>query len=311
MAEHEGPRLHPQIQGMLDAAAASGLPPMHTVTVAQARERSRRRRLLLADGPEMAEVRALAIPGPAGPIEARHFVPREAPAGLLVYFHGGGWVMGDINDYDPLCRMLATACGVAVLNVGYRLAPEHPFPAAVEDACAAIDWAAANLLDGRPLVLAGDSAGGNLVAVATQEARRRGGPPIALQVLVYPVTDHDFTRPSYDEHGTGYLLGRDEMAWFWDHYVPERALRDDPRASPIRAADLSGLPPALFVIAEYDPLRDEGLAYAERLAAAGVPVTVRVFDDVIHGFFGYATYAERADQAVALVGDAVRAALAR
>jgi len=295
---------------MVDAAQDAGLPPLDQITVAEARERSRRRRLLLADGPDVAQVSALQIPTPAGPTDARYFVPLEPPAGLLVYFHGGGWVVGDINDYDPLCRMLATACGTTVLNVGYRLAPEHPFPAAADDAYAATRWAAENLPGGERLVLLGDSAGGNLVAVCTQEAKRRGGPPIAFQVLVYPVTDHDFGRSSYDEHGSGYLLGRDDMAWFWNHYVPDAAQRDDPRASPLRARDLSRLPPALFVIAEYDPLRDEGLEYARALARAGVAVDVEHYDDVIHGFFGLATYAERGDQAVARVGEAVRAALA-
>jgi len=305
-----GARLHPQIQQMLDVAEAAGLAPLNQVTVAEARERSRRRRLLLGDGPEVAEVSALRIPTPEGPIDARYFVPLGEPAGLLVYFHGGGWVVGDIRDYDPLCRSLAAACGTSVLNVGYRLAPEHPFPAAADDAYAATAWAAESLPHGERLVLAGDSAGGNLVAVCAQDAKRRGGPAIAFQVLVYPVTDHDFGRPSYDEHGDGYLLGRAEMAWFWDHYVPDRERRDDPRASPLRSEDLSGLPPALVVIAEYDPLRDEGLEYARALSEAGVAVEVEHFDDVIHGFFGLATYAERGDEAVARVGRAVRAALA-
>jgi acetyl esterase len=303
-------QLHPQIQAMIDTAVANDVPPIHRMSVADARARSRGRRLLLGDGPDVAHVGALRIPGPARPIDARYVVPHEPPAGLLVYLHGGGWVVGEIEDYDPLCRMLATACGLAVLSVGYRLAPEHPFPAAVEDAYAATVWAAEHLLGDGRLVLAGDSAGGNLAAVCTQEARRLGGPKIAFQVLVYPVTDHDFERASYAEHGTGYLLGRDEMAWFWDHYVPDEALRDDPRASPLRAADLEDLPPALVLIAEYDPLRDEGLAYARRLEEAGVPVTVRRYDDVTHGFFALATYAERADEAVAVVGAAVRAALA-
>jgi acetyl esterase len=295
---------------MIDAAVANGVPPIHRMSVADARARSRGRRLLLQDGPEVAHIGTLQIPGPSGPIEARYVIPHEPPAGLLVYLHGGGWVVGDINDYDPLCRMLASACGLAVLNVGYRLAPEHPFPAAVEDAYTATAWAAATLLREGKLVIAGDSAGGNLAAVCTQEAHRRGGPQIAFQVLLYPVTDHDFGRPSYDEHGSGLLFGREEMAWFWNHYLPDDALRDDPRASPLRASDLSGLPPALFVLAEYDPLRDEGLAYAQRLEQADVPVTVRLFDDVTHGFVALATYAERADEAVALVGETVRAALA-
>jgi acetyl esterase len=304
-------RLHPQIQEMIDTAIRNGVPPIHQMTVEDARARSRGRRLLLGDGPAVAHVGPLQIPGRDGPIQARYVVPHEQPSGLLVYLHGGGWVVGEIDDYDPLCRLLACSCGLAVLNVGYRLAPEHRFPAAVRDAYAALEWAAANLVGDGRLVVAGDSAGGNLAAVCTQEARRLGGPRIDFQVLVYPVTDHDFERASYAEHGTGYLLGRNEMEWFWNHYLPDPASRDDPRASPLRATDLTGLPPALFVIAEYDPLRDEGLAYASRLEQAGVPVTVRIFDDVTHGFFALATYAERGDQAVALVGDAVRAALAR
>jgi acetyl esterase len=302
-----GAALHPQVAAMLKTMQESGLRPLPECTIEEARERSRGRRLLLGSGPPVSEVRALRIPGADGEIRARHYVPLDEPRGLLIYLHGGGWTLGDIDDYDALCQMMAVECGVSVLSVDYRLAPEHPFPAGLEDARAALGWAAAELAGGEPIVLAGDSAGANLAAVCARLATEAGAPQIALQVLVYPVCDHDFTRHSYDAYGSGYALGRPEMVWFWDHYLPDAAARDDPRASPLRATDLAGLPPALVMVAEYDPLRDEALAYAERLAAADVPVTVRLYDDVMHGFFTMATFLERGDEAVAEVGRAVRA----
>ena len=217
-------------------------------------------------------------------------------------------MLGHVDDYDALCSSLAVASQTEVLSVDYRLAPEHRFPTAADDAWAALTWAAESLADGRPLVVLGDSAGGNLAAVCAQRAAAEG-PELALQVLVYPVADHDLDRDSYSRYATGYLLGRDEMAWFWDHYVPNPDERSDPRCSPLRAGDLRGVAPALVVLAGNDILRDEGVAYAERLAEAGVPVELRIFEDVIHGFFANAAVLERGAEALAEVADAIRDAV--
>jgi acetyl esterase len=195
-----------------------------------------------------------------------------------------------------------------VISVDYRLAPEHRFPAAADDAYESFVWVAENLAGGRPVVVAGDSAGANLATVTALRARDEGGPEIALQVLVYPVVDHDFTTASYEQYAdAGLILNRAEMVWFWDHYAPDATQRSHPHASPLRADDHSGLPPAYVLIAEYDPLRDEGIAYAAALEAAGVPVTVRRFDDQIHAFFGFVNIMESADEAVSDVGAWVRA----
>jgi acetyl esterase len=269
-------------------------------------------REMLGPGPAVAETRDLKIPGPAGEIPARLYRPTSEPApGLLVYFHGGGWVVGALPDFDAVCQKLAVESGLDLLSVDYRLAPEHRFPAAAEDAFAALRWAADELAGDRPLVVGGDSAGGNLAAVCALRARDEGGPALAFQLLVYPVTDHVFETASYVEHGdSGYLLGRLEMVWFWDHYAPAVEDRDDPLASPLRAADLSGLPPALVIIAEYDPLRDDGLAYAKRVSEAGVPVTISRYDDVTHGFFTMVNFLERGDEAVAEAAKAISDAVA-
>jgi acetyl esterase len=302
--------LHPQVAEMVRTMQESGQPPVHLCTLEQARERSRARRALLKDGPPVAAIHAIAVPGGDGEVRARHYVPLEEAHGLVVYFHGGGWVLGDIDDYDTLCQLMAVQGGVEVLSVDYRLAPEHRFPAGLDDARAALAWAAVELAGERPIVLVGDSAGANLAAVCSRLAVEDGGPEIALQVLVYPVTDHDFTRPSYADYDAGYGLGAQDMVWFWDHYVPDVADRDDPRASPLRARELSGLPPALVVVAEYDPLRDEVLAYARRMLEAGVPVEIRHYDDVTHGFFSLASFLERGDEAVAEIARAIRNAVA-
>jgi acetyl esterase len=194
--------------------------------------------------------------------------------------------------------------------VDYRLAPEHVFPAAVDDAYDALIWAAGTLTDGRPLVAAGDSAGGNLATVCALRARDTGGPSLALQLLVYPVTDHDLDRKSYHQYdGNELILNRRDMAWFWEHYAPDRAARANPYASPLRATDLSGLPPAYIVSAEHDPLRDEVFAYADRLRAAGVPVEHRHYGEEIHAFFTFVNLLDDADKAVSEAGAAIRAAV--
>ena len=250
----------------LASMAESGLPPLHELTPRAAREAGARMAELYGRGPEMARVQDVEL--------GRLFVPNGRARGVIVYYHGGGWVLGSPDQFDALARRLAAGTGCAVVLVDYRLAPEHRYPAAVDDAWTALEWTAANLeqIAGRPvpLIVAGDSAGGCLAAVVAQRARE-AGPEIALQVLVYPVTDCDLDRDSYLEPENQLIVGRDTMAWFWDLYAPDPAVRSRPDASPLRATDLAGLPPAVVLTAQYDPLRDEGEAYAERLAAGGRP----------------------------------------
>jgi len=262
----------------------------------------------------VADVAEREIPGPAGPVPVRIYTPEgEEPRPAVVFFHGGGWVIGNLDTHDGTARKLANAAGAVVVSVDYRLAPEHPYPAAAEDCYAATRWVAEHgaaelgVARGR-LAVAGDSAGGNLAAVVSLMARDRGGPALAFQLLVYPVTDPDFERASYRENAEGYLLTRDVMEWFWDQYVPEAERRHDPYAAPLRAPDLSGLPPALVVTAEYDPLRDEGEAYARRLEEAGVRVRCRRYPGMIHGFLSFADVVDQGKEAVAEAGTALRAA---
>jgi acetyl esterase len=233
--------------------------------------------------------------------------------GLVVYYHGGGWVLGDLETHDATCRRLANASDCIVVAVDYRLAPEHKFPAAVEDCYAAALWAAENAaslgVDAARVAVAGDSAGGNLAAVVSLLAKQRGGPPLAHQALIYPVTDFDFQRPSYQENAEGYLLTRQAMEWFWRQYLNDDAEGADPLASPLRAPDLRGLPPATVITAEYDPLRDEGEVYAERLAQAGVPTTCVRYLGQIHGFISLEHLLPAGRQALLALGATLRAAL--
>ncbi len=304
--------IHPQAQALLDLLKSSGSPPVSRSTLAQARQRAALMRKFLGAGPQVEEVRDIAIPGPAGSIGARVYRPGKSIIGTIVYLHGGGWVLGQLDDYDAICRSLALASDCQLISVDYRLAPEHPYPAAVEDAWAALLWIAANMAGGKGLVVAGDSAGGNLAAVVARRARDAGGPALALQVLAYPVTDHDFETGSYREHGeAGLNLGRADMQWFWNHYAPAQSDRNHADASPLRAASLAGLAPAYVMLAGNDPLRDEGRAYAEAMAAAGVPVTVVHYDDQLHGFFIMANVMDRGKEAVAATAQAIRAALGR
>jgi acetyl esterase len=299
-----------QAQDLLDTIASAGLPPLTEMAPADLRGAPAIFMEMVGAGPDVAVVRDVEIPGPAGAIPARIYEPAPTPAGTVVYYHGGGWVLGSLDEFDPVCRALAVAAGARLISVDYRLAPEHCFPAAADDAFTALTWVQAQYPDS-PIVVAGDSAGGNLAAVSALRAREAGGPEIALQVLVYPVVDCDFTRPSYGEcTDTKLILNKAEMAWFWDHYVPEEAGRAHPYASPLRASSLAGLPPAYIVIAEHDPLRDEGLAYAAALEDAGVPVTVARYEDQIHAFFVLVNLLECADRAVADAGAAIRDAVA-
>jgi acetyl esterase len=238
----------------------------------------------------MARVEAVTIPGPAETMDARLYVPEEAgePSPLLVYFHGGGWVIGGLDTHDDPCRFLAAHSGAAVLAVDYRLAPEHPFPAAVDDTEAAYGWAVANAkrlgMDEGRIAIGGDSAGANLAAATCLTARDAGAPLPAMQLLIYPVAETAGTAPSRQTFGEGFLLTRGDMDWFEDHYLPPGADRTDPRVALLEAGDLSGLPPAYVATAGFDPLRDEGEAFARRLQEAGVKVALRRHPGLVHTF---------------------------
>jgi acetyl esterase len=240
-------------------------------------------------GPQMQAVRDARVTVSGGYIPIRILTPAGSPRSVIVYYHGGGWVLGGPDDFDTLCRQLAQRTGSAVVMVDYRLAPEYRFPTAVDDSWAALRWAAAHLTelaDGPvPLIVAGDSAGGNLAAIMTQRAKAAGGPSIAVQVLAYPVTDCDLNTTSYTDPANQLMLTRDSMIWFWDHYAPVPAARVHFDASPLRSPNLLRLPPAVILTAEHDVLRDEGELYATQLVKAGVPVLQQRFAGQMHGFF--------------------------
>jgi acetyl esterase len=272
--------LHPFIAAMLEQL--KGRPALSAGSPEDARAMVAAARAVIGRGPAMAEVREIQIPTRAGSVAARLYRPSDAPAGLLVYLHGGGWVVGALDDYDALARTLAAQSGCAVLLPDYRLAPEHPFPAGLEDAVDAVLHARTLAGPEAPLLVAGDSAGANLAVVAARKLR--GEVALAGQALIYPVADSDFDRPSYREYGAGLPLTRDDMVWFFRHYAPE-ALWTSPDIAPLRAAhDLAGLPPTLLVLAECDVLADEGRAFADALEGAGVQVARRTAEGVTHGF---------------------------
>jgi acetyl esterase/lipase len=282
--------LRDEITAFLTEMAESGAKPIAESTPEEVRALSAELKELYGTGPEMAKIEDHKIPVEGTDIEARVLVPEETVRGVFIYYHGGGWVIGgDLEEFDVLGRKLAAATRCAVVLVNYRLAPEHRYPVAVDDAYAALEWAAARVSEiagaDVPIIVGGDSAGGNLAAIMTQRSRDRGGPPIAFQALVYPVTDNDVENASYRAEENQLLLTRESMIWFWDHYLPDSTRRKEPEASPLQAAELSGLPPAVVLLAEYDVLRDEGHAYAERLRESGVPVDVHVHPGQMHGFF--------------------------
>lgn len=275
-------------RAFLEKSAASASKPRHLLTPQEARAAFSGLRSIIAPGPQVREVRELAIPVEGSALPCRLFVPDTAPRALLVYFHGGGWVVGGLQEFDPLCREIAAGAEVAVALVEYRKAPEHPFPGPVGDACAALAWlhAARQELLGTelPLMVGGDSAGANLAIAVTLTARQNGGPALAGQLLVYPVTDCRFDRPSYVDPGNQLLTSRDVMLHYWSQYAPDETQRLSSLASPCREADLGGLPEAIVLTAEHDVLRDEGEEYAERLRAAGVPVQHWRAPGQMHGF---------------------------
>ena len=307
--------LDPQAQAYLDQAAALGLPPLNEQTPEEARIQTAARARALGGEPEpLAGVENRTIPGPGGPLPIRVYRPAgEAPFPVLVWFHGGGWVACNLDTHDAPCAALANRAGCLVVAVDYRLAPEHRFPAAVEDAWAAVRWVGTQGAEigadpGR-LAVGGDSAGGNLAAVVARRARDAGDLQLALQVLVYPVTDANFETASYRRNATGYGLTRDAMRWYWDHYLPDVARRGDPDASPLRAGDLRGLAPAVVIVCEYDPLLDEGEAYAARLRAAGVPVRLILEPGMIHGHIRWAAVTARTRKSYDDIGAALKASL--
>jgi acetyl esterase len=272
----------------LATMAESGMPPLHEMTPDQARGLGPALLEMYGPGPEVGQVTEHAVPVDGGSITIRAFAPHSDPRAVIVYYHGGGWVIGALDEFDTLARQLVERTGAAVMLVDYRLAPEYRYPTAAEDAWSALRWVEADMVERGlqvPLVVAGDSAGGNLSAIMAQRAKSEAGPRLAAQVLIYPVTDANLETASYTDPANQLMLSRDSMIWFWDLYAPDAASRTRPDASPLQAQDLSGLPPAIVVTAEHDPLRDEGEAYAEKLQTAGVPVIHRRFDGQMHGFF--------------------------
>jgi acetyl esterase len=307
----------PEVRTVLDALDALGSPPIEEQTPEQVRE-AYSQFSELASKAEMTSVTDRTFPGPAGDVPVRVYVPTAEPGPRpgLVYFHGGGWVIGDLESHDATVRALAAGSGVTVVAVDYRLAPENPFPAAVDDCLAAVCWVAepstaADLaIDPARLAVGGDSAGGNLAAVAAQQLRD-SGPALRFQLLVYPATDMHFSHPSIDENADGYFLTKADMAWFRMHYLGTDHW-NDPRASPLLAGDdaVLGVAPALVITAEYDPLRDEGEAYAAKLQGAGVEAKASRYDSVIHGFFSMGDLVPEGKAAIDEAAEALRAALA-
>ncbi|MCG2592467.1 alpha/beta hydrolase [Ramlibacter sp. XY19] len=307
--------LHPQAQALLRLIEEKGVPPTHTLTPAQARAWYRERRTFTQpDPPEIGAVRDLEARG----IPLRSYRPLGSAAAdvlpVLVYYHGGGWVIGDLDTHDTLCRQLCNQSGCAVIAVDYRMGPEHRFPAAVDDAIAAARWVRANAaalkVDASRMAVGGDSAGGNLAAVVAIAARDAGDLPLAFQLLIYPATDQRRRWPSHTSNGQGYLLTQDTMDYFHDHYIPDKAQDLDWRASPLLQPDLSRLPPAFVLTAGYDPLRDEGLQYAHALSAAGTRSTLVNFERQIHGFITMGRVLDEANAAVQLCASQLRQALA-
>jgi acetyl esterase len=309
---------------LLEQMAASGAKPLHELGPAEARGLMAAMRGEETPGPDMASVRDTRVRASGGFVPVRVLVPVQQPRGVIVYYHGGGWVIGGLADFDKLGRLLAQRTGCTVVLVDYRLAPEYRFPTAVDDSWAALRWAderraelAGTELPGPglagtgptdaavPLIVAGDSAGGNLSAIMAMRASAAGGPRIALQVLVYPVTDCDLESTSYQDPANQLMLSRESMVWFWDHYAPDPEARLHPDASPLRSANFAGLPSAVILTAEHDVLRDEGELYATRLIKAGVPVRHRRFAGQMHGFFTMVDVLPGAGEALDYVAAAI------
>lgn len=293
---------------LLAELAKDAGPPIHQLSISDARAVGGALAALSGAGPELHAVREDTIAAEDGyRIPVRVFIPSEDTRGVIVYFHGGGWVIGSMAHYDTLARKLAAETNCVVVLPDYRLAPEFVYPIAVHDAWDVTNWSAASWPT-EPLIVAGDSAGGNLAAVVAQRAVAQGGPSMVLQILCYPVTDHHLDTVSYLDPANKLLLDRDLMIWFWDQYAPDPAARANPDASPLQG-DPTGTPRALVLLAEHDVLRDEGEAYARALADSGVPVTMTIFDGQMHGFFQLVNVLPGADLAVRAVGNEVRSVI--
>ena len=310
--------LHPHARALLNLMEERGIPPVHTLSPTDARALYRDRRQLTQPAPpEVSLVCDLSINGPHGPIALRLYRPFGAIADailpVLVYFHGGGFVIGDLETHDTLCRMLSNRAGCAVVSVDYRLAPEHVFPCAVDDCLAATYWvlhnATAHKIDGSRLAVGGDSAGGNLAAVVSQIARDAGNLPIAFQLLINPITDGRRLAPSHKVNAQGYMLTADTLDYFTNNYIPDKSELTNLRASPQLNPNLTKLPPALILTAGYDPLRDEGLEYGQLLTNAGNKVAVINFPRQIHNFLMMGRVNAEADTAVSLCANELRSAL--
>ena len=307
--------LDPQAKALFDFIGLSDLAPVETLTPQQARamfEVLAEARRKMAVEP-VDQIRDVTVPGPGGDIPVRIYSPKvPSPAPALIYFHGGGWVLGGLESHDHVCRAMANSVPCAVFSVDYRLAPEYKFPAAVNDSYAATEWIADHAaelgVDRSRIGVGGDSAGGNLAAIVSQIARDRGGPRIAFQLLIYPATDMRMGMPSIDENADGPLLTKEAMRWFVNHYLNSEADRVHPLASPLLAADMAGLPPAFILTAECDPLRDEGEAYGRRLREAGVPAEVQQYKGMPHGFFSFGAALDGGRRAFADVTGRLRSA---
>ena len=309
--------IHPQARALLDLIEQRGIPPTHTLTPEVARNFYRERRgFSQPDSPPMAHVQELVAPGLHGAIPLRLYRPLPAGVGgplpALVFFHGGGWVIGDLDTHDTLCRQLANMAGCVVVAVDYRMGPENRFPAAVDDCIAATRWVhqQANSLeiDATRIAVGGDSAGGNLAAVVAIAARDSGDLPVMFQLLIYPATDMRRTAPSHTTNGQGYMLTSDTMTYFHDHYITDPAHDLDWRSSPLLHPDLSRLPPALVLTAGFDPLRDEGAAYAHALTTAGGSASYLCFERQIHGFITMGRLLDEANAAVSMCAAELRRA---
>ena len=303
-----------QEQAFIDQLAAAGGRGFHEMEVAEARQAILQ--LFQVENPEpVAKVEDRTIPTPNGDLPIRLYTPEgDGPLPVLVFFHGGGWVVGNLESHDATCRALANAAGCITLAVDYRLAPEHKFPAAPEDCYEATKWAVLNAaaLGGDPqrVAVGGDSAGGNLAAAVALMSGDRGAPSLAYQLLLYPVTNHSFDTESCQQNGEDYLLTKDSMVWFWDHYLENDEAGNAPYASPLQAKYVNSPPPGLVITAEFDPLRDEGEAYGKRLQDAGADIKISRYDGTIHGFFSF-FHLDAQKKALAEVAEELKAAFAQ
>ena len=306
--------LDPQVKALLDQMAAANQPAFHSQSPTDARKAMEAMLTVLGPGPAVHKVEDCKIPGPASEIPLRVYTPAGKPNGILMYFHGGGWVVGDLASHDYVCRVFTNETGCVVVAVDYRLAPEHKFPAGPDDCYAAAQWVSKNAAslgsDADHIAVGGDSAGGNLAAVVSLMARNRGGLRIRHQMLIYPATDAAMDTPSYKEFtADGFVLSKLDMEWFWNYYIPNAKDRENPYASPARARDLKNLPPAHIITASHDPLRDEGEAFAELLKKSGNKVKVKRYEGVVHGFVSLQAAIDQGKTATRELSEELKASL--